>query len=526
MIFLSELKHPLRVFVPLCAISFLMLISSARAAIAAEKPNIVLLLIDDWAWNGTPVPMKDGTENSRMPVVQMPNVERLAREGMKFTNAYASPQCSPSRVCVQTGQSSPRNGFTVFMNDGRQDYFDEKNYPDFPVIPCVSDMTIDADAVTIPEALKPLGYLSAHIGKWHMRGDPGDEGYVLHDGDTSNKPGNTLPEGANQRLPDDLTDPKLMFSVTEKALGFISEQVKADQPFYLQISHYAMHEGRECLPATREKYARHPLVQAYYRKIGKTAETVNRKEDPAIWLGMGDDLDGRIGAVLDRIAELGIENNTYVILVSDNGYRHKELQLTKGLKQPHHAAKWWVWQGGIRVPMIVRGPGIQAGSVFTGNVVNYDFLPTFVDWAGGGPSTLKNIDGVSLASCMAGEPPTDAFLKRNLYFHYPHYRTSMPHSAVVSGNRKLLHFYERPDIPMLFDLTSDMGEVHNIAPAHPKEHRRLYDDMMGYFDKVGARIPKWNPNYDAAAYRKSKEYDQRIQWGPFAGSRPLEEDER
>ena len=102
----------------------------------------------------------------------------------------------------------------------------------------------------------------------------------------------------------------------------------------------------------------------------------------------------------------------------------------------------------------------------------------------------------------------------------------MPHSAVVSGTRKLLHFYERPDIPMLFDLTQDMGEVHNIAPAHPKEHRRLYDEMMGYFDRVGARIPKHNPNYDAAAYKASKEYEKRIQWGPFTGSRPLEEDER
>ena len=301
------LKHTLRVLVPLCVVTFLLSVSFAPVASAADKPNIVLLFIDDWAWNGTPVPMNDGMENSGMPVLQMPNVERLAREGMKFTNAYASPQCSPSRVCVQTGQSSPRNGFTVFMNDGRQEYFDEKGYPDFPVIPCVSDMTIDADAVTIPEALKPLGYVSAHIGKWHMRGNPGDEGYVLHDGDTSNTPGNTLPAGANQRLPDDLTDPKLMFSVTEKALGFMSEQAKADRPFYLQISHYAMHEGRECLPATREKYTRHPLVQAYYQKIGKTAETIKRKDDPAIWLGMGEDLDGRIGAVLERISELGIE---------------------------------------------------------------------------------------------------------------------------------------------------------------------------------------------------------------------------
>jgi arylsulfatase A-like enzyme len=493
---------------------------------AADKPNIVLLFIDDWAWNGSPIAMDDSMPNSRMPVLQMPNVERLAREGMRFTNAYASPQCSPSRVCVQTGQSSPRNGFTVFMNDRGQDYFDKKGYPEFPVIPCVSDMTIDADAVTIPEALKPLGYVSAHIGKWHMRGDPGDEGYVLHDGDTSNKPGNTLPEGANQRLPDDLTDPKLMFSVTEKALGFMSEQARAGQPFYLQISHYAMHEGRECLPATREKYTRHPLVQAYYRKIGKTTDTVKRKEDPAIWLGMGEDLDGRIGAVLHRIKELGIEDSTYVVMVSDNGYRHKELQLTPGLTQPLHAAKWWVWQGGIRVPMIVKGPGIKPGSLFRGNVVNYDFLPTFVDWAGGDPTALEDIDGVSLASCMAGEPPSDTLLNRNLYFHYPHYRSSMPHSAVVSGTRKLLHFYERPDIPMLFDLSKDTGEVHNIASDHPAEHKQLFDDMMRYFDNVGARIPKLNPDYDPTVYKTATEYDKRIQWGPFENRRPLEEDER
>lgn len=325
-----------------------------------KKPNIVLLYIDDWAWNGTPVRMDDEMRNSRMPVLRMPNVEKLAREGMKFRNAYASPQCSPARVCVQTGQSTPRNGFSVYMNDRGQEYYNAKQYKGFPVVACVSDMTIDKNAVTIPEALKPLGYVSAHIGKWHMRGDPGDEGYVLHDGETNNNPGNTLPVNAKRRLPDSLTDPKLMFSLTEKAIGFMDEQVKAKNPFYLQVSHYAMHEGRECLPATRKKYVRHPLVQAYYKKIGKTAETVNRKSDPAIWLGMGEDLDGRIGAVLDRIKKLGIEDNTYVIMVADNGYRHKFLP---GLKQPLHAAKWWVWQGGIRVPMIVKGPKIKPQAI-------------------------------------------------------------------------------------------------------------------------------------------------------------------
>ncbi|MBI1372499.1 MAG: sulfatase-like hydrolase/transferase [Phycisphaera sp.] len=490
---------------------------------AEAKPNIVLLYIDDWAWNGTPVLMDDAMPNSHMPVLRMPNVERLASEGMKFRNAYGSPQCSPARVCVQTGKSSARSGFTVYMNAKGQDYYDKKGHEKFPVIPCISDETIDADAVTIPKALNPLGYVCAHIGKWHMRGDPGAEGYAVHDGATDNNPGNTVEGAGKVHLPDDLTDPKLMFSVTKKAIAFMEDQVKAGKPFYLQISHYAMHEGRECLPATREKYARLPEVQAYYKQHGTTAATVKRKDDPAVWLGMGEDLDGRIGAVLDRIRQLGIEDNTYVVMMSDNGYRHHFLP---GLTQPLHAAKWWVWQGGIRVPMIVKGPGIQPGSVFNANVANIDLLPTFVEWAGGDPLSLKDIDGVSLAGYMAGEKPDDAFVNRCLYFHYPHYRTSMPHSAMVCGSRKVMVFYERPDIPMLFDLSKDEGEVNNIARDHPEEHRKLFEQMMSYLKQVGARIPMVNPDYDPEVYKKDKAYEIRMQWGPFESQRPLEEDEK
>lgn len=505
---------------------------AVQGAPAAEKPNIVFLFIDDWAWNGSPVPMDDTLENSRMPVLQMPNLERLAREGMKFRNAYASPQCSPSRVCVQTGQSSPRNGFTVYLNSLGQDYYNEKKSKGLPVISCISDETIDPDAVTIPEALAPLGYVSAHLGKWHMRGDPGDEGYSSHDGDTNNNPGNTLKAGLKEgerkpkRLPETMVDPKLMFSITERAIGFMEEQVQAGKPFYLQVSHYAMHAGSECLPATREKYAKHPLVQAYYAKKKKRADTINIGDDPAVWFGMAEDLDGRIGAVLEKLVELGIEKNTYVVVMSDNGYRHKEMQVAPGLTQPLHARKWWVWQGGIRVPMIVTGPGIEAGSVFEGNVVNYDLLPTFVDWAGGDPGKLKDIDGVSLAGYLRGKKPDAAFLDRYLYFHYPHNRTSMPHSAIVSGTRKVIHFYERPDLPMLFDLKTDEAEVVNIARRHPDEHQKLFGEMMRFFGEVGARIPKKNPGFDPGYYQRTKEYETRVAWGPFEGRRELDDDER
>lgn len=488
---------------------------SSKGFVEAEKPNIVLLLVDDWAWNGTSIRMDDAMPNSQMPIVQMPNLERLSREGMKFRNAYSgAPQCSPSRVCLQTGKSAPRTGFTVYLGQAKEPYYDtRKQYQNLPLVPNVSDSSIDEDAVTIPEALKPLGYASAHFGKWHMGGNPDDEGYVAHDGNLDNKPGNQQIEG----------DPKLMFSITESSIAFMKKQVKAKTPFYLQVSHFAMHEGRECLPETRRKYQQRPELQAYYEKVGKTSESINARQDPATWLGMVEDLDGRIGAVLNEIEVLGIERQTYVIVVADNGYREKYYP---GLSQPLHGSKWWVWQGGLRVPMIVKGPGIESGAAFAENVVNYDFLPTFVDWAGGDSGALKDIDGVSLAAYLSGKKPDEAFRNRYLYFHYPHYRTTMPHSAIVSGTRKAMHFYERPDVPMLFDLAADEGERENVAAKHPEAHKELYDQMMRYFEQVGARVPKVNPDYDAEFYKQTKEYESRVNWGPFEGRRALDTDER
>ena len=272
---------------------------------AQGKPNIVMFYIDDWAWNGSPVAMDDSMKNSFMPVLQMPNVEKLAMDGMKFRNAYGSPQCSPARACIQTGQSNPRNGYTVYLNSKEPYYNNQKEYEKFPLVSNVSDKELDKETVTIAEALKPLGYVSAHIGKWHLRGNPGEHGYVAHSGETTNNEGNTLKFGLSKdaptpkRLPKDMSDPKSMFSVTEEAIDFMEAQVKAGAPFYLQISHYAMHAGSECLDETREKYANHPLVQAWYKKNKKHPDTVNRGDDPALWLVMGEDLDGRIGAVLD-----------------------------------------------------------------------------------------------------------------------------------------------------------------------------------------------------------------------------------
>jgi arylsulfatase A-like enzyme len=172
--------------------------------------------------------------------------------------------------------------------------------------------------------------------------------------------------------------------------------------------------------------------------------------------------------------------------------------------------------------MFVRGPGIRPGSVSHTNVVHYDYLPTFVDLAGGDLDELQNLDGVSLKPLLEGQDVPE-LETRNLYFHYPHYRTSLPASAMISGQWKVMHFYEEPDLPILFNLEADLGETDNVADEHPVVHQQLYSQMMAYLKRVGARIPAPNPNHDPEALREWYRADKkrwkdkigRDEWRPF-----------
>ncbi|MEM7791346.1 MAG: sulfatase-like hydrolase/transferase, partial [Verrucomicrobiota bacterium] len=286
-------------------------------------PNIVMIYIDDWSWCGSSVAMDDRMVNSSFPsIIEMPNLDAIAANGMVFRNAYGSPQCTPARAAIQTGQSNARNGLTVFM--GNSDYYDRdstiegRQYYHYPVLANGADQTLREEAVTIPEALAPLGYVSAHLGKWHLRGDPGTEGYALHDGATTNSEGNNYTNSGGLEA---IVDPKLMTHITDTGMAFMEEQVIAEKPFYLQLSHYAVHGGSECTPESRARYQLIPEVVAF--NSGKTnPNNINRKSDPAVWLGMIYELDQKIGQIRDKIEELGIADNTYLIVSGDNGYRH------------------------------------------------------------------------------------------------------------------------------------------------------------------------------------------------------------
>lgn len=522
-----------------------------------KPPNIVMLFVDDWAWNGSPILMDKRMLNSGMPgLVDMPNLERLANQGMIFRNAYASPQCGPSRVSLQTGQSNARNGFTV-VTGKNTGYFDYSGPSFNPVLACTADNNIRPGTTTIPEALDLMGYQSAHIGKWHSGGSPADEGYVLHDGNTSNKEGNT--HIGDETVLTGLTDPKLTGHITNKATRFIEESYLAHRPFYVQLSYYAMHAGEECFPKVRQYYQEFlEREYSYYSKNDLDPDNLKRKVDPAVWLGMAYELDLSFGTVLSKLDELGIAENTYIVMMSDNGFRHSILRNVRGQSQPLHMKKWWVWQGGIRVPMVAMGPGIPNGSSTTANVANYDLLPTFFEWAGGDPDRLQNIDGVSLKGLMEEKPQTESFLNRSLYFHYPHYRNTLPHSCVIRGYDKVMYFYETPllfpeeDPIMLFDLANDPAEYHNIYGHNTETKARgdaLYQDLKNYLKSVGARIPILNleeevNNFDsseisesvadtpdnwqyfnASSYFGTEKASLSLGSGFFLGTRPLKFDE-
>jgi arylsulfatase A-like enzyme len=268
--------------------------------------------------------------------------------------------------------------------------------------------------------------------------------------------------------------------MTRKAIKFIEEQTEANKPFFVQVSHYAEHNAVQFLPETLEACLQDDAISSIQpnslrnRVAGRSA--------------MVEDMDTSIGLLLDRLDELGIRDKTYVVFTSDNGH-HRDTGEEKILR----GTKWWLWEGGIRVPMIVTGPGIQRASHCDTNVVGYDLLPTFVALAGGSPKALKQVDGANLAPLFNGRANAQ-LTQRSLYFHYPHHRNSAMHSAVVQGDYKLFRFYERPESSYLYNLNTNIGETRNLSAEEPGVVVRLQQEMDGYFASIEACLPKPNPD--------------------------------
>lgn len=435
-----------------------------RPARSAEKqPNFVFIFTDDMGWTGLSVQMHDAIPGSKSDFYQTPHTERLARQGIRFSSAYApAPMCTPTRASVLTGKSPAQLHITTAGPTTARPAYRK-------LMPPEHSNVLPADAVTIAEILKRAGYATAHLGKWHLRGGgPGAHGFDLHDGDTAND-GPGVYEDPN---------PKDIFGITERATTFMKKQSETGAPFYLQLSHYAVHLPTRARSSAVENYADHPPGKAHSN---------------IAYAAMTEDLDTSVGQLLDKIDALGIADNTYIIYMSDNG---------AGLRydnSPLRGGKASLWEGGIRVPLIIRGPGIAANRFAHTPVVGWDLFPTICELAGVDEILPDGVEGGSLVALLKnGGKGEVTRLHEGIAFHFPHYGRgpgSIPQSSIRLGDYKLLKLPENDEV-RLFNLKEDIGESRDLSQSMPEKTTELHRRLNDYLAAVNAQLPTINPDYD------------------------------
>jgi len=435
----------------------------------AGLPNFLLLLSDDQAWNGLSCQMHPDMEASKHPVIQTPNIAKLASQGMRFSSAYSpAPVCSPTRISLQTGKSPAQCGWTKAApvmqgEDG------------FKLIPPQSRKSIQEGELTIGEVLQKVGYQTAHFGKWHLQGGgPENHGYHESDGNTGNK----------DAEPHVDPNPVDIFGMGKRAAVFMEKSQKMGKPFFIQMSYHALHYPQNASKAMVEKYQK-LLPRGNEKEVGRAA--------------ISEDLDRGVGELLSQMDALGLAENTYVVYMADNGASSRGARLKGG--------KGDAWEGGIRVPMVVRGPGVRPGSWCHQRVVGYDWFPTFCRLAGIQHPFPPHIEGGSIVNLLKGGNLPVKRPREELVFHFPHYQGDAPHTALFLGQYKLLRFYEDNSLH-LYDIYKDITESRNLAIEEPAVAKSLVTRMEKYLSDTQAQLPVINPGYDPANPPSIKEVDK------------------
>jgi arylsulfatase A len=455
-------RHLLRGMTTLALSACAMIIAQSACATplmaeSSRRPNIVVILADDQGWNALSTRMDPNAPGSGSTYYRTPRLAGLAADGIRFSQAYSpAPTCSPTRHAIQFGRSPA--SLKIFGADGIRSFDAE-------------------DRESLANVLKRIDseYVCAHLGKWHIGHSPESLGYDVSDGSTGNRQGNSK----------DPNDPKLIFDLSKRSNDFMEQQVEDGRPFYLQVSHYADHLRYQ---------AREQTIRVYETE---RADSATRYQNSPLWAAMNENLDTGVGMVLDKIDELGIRNNTYVIYTADNGYESKR-DFGKPIHQrgyykayPQRSHKYHVSEGGIRVPFIVRGPGIPANSHSPQPVVGTDIFATVMDLAGGLEMMPSRVEGASLIAHTrsgghAGINRKDPFL----VFKYS--KPRVPHdAAIVQGDYKLIKDIDTGRV-FLFNLKQDIGERRNLAEEKPGLATRMYNDMTAYFQRCG-----WNESHIA-----------------------------
>ncbi len=444
-------------------LGFWLLIASFSLASlnANERPNILLIVADDLGWSDL------GCYGNEL--IDTPNIDKLAVEGMRFTDAYAMPVCTPTRVSIQSG----KNTATLEIQ-----HPNPHNRPYGKLLTPRQYWRLPLEETTIAEALAQGGYISYHTGKWGSGRKRQDHGYV------ENPEGSPTGPYAERVLQFEKSNPeKRLGQQVRQATRFIENN--KDRPFFCMLSPVQVHTPLE---------TRADLVAKYKHRFSQQRTSIN-----PIYAGMVEVFDEAVGIMLDVIDALDLAENTLVLVTSDNGGVVNEMGYVPGgwpeivtHNWPLRSEKGTLYEGGVRIPLIMRLPGRIAPDSVTGErAACYDYWPTFCDFAGI-PYDPASRDGLSLRPVLERNASLD---RDTLYWHYPRYHHSTPTSAIIHGDYKLLHFYE-DGRNELYNLAEDIGEQFDLSEKLPGTTDKLKKKLDTWLTSVNAAIPEPNPNFD------------------------------
>jgi len=495
-------------------LSMILFLGAIHIASAEQsKPNIVFFLIDDLGWADV------GCNGSTF--YETPNVDRLAAEGMRFTDAYAAnPVCTPTRASIMTGKYPSRINMTNHSGIAGP------KGPKYKLNAPQPTGSLSLQEMTIAKVLQAAGYRTAHMGKWHLQNHnqkdkvnfPEAHGFDVNiAGHNAGQPGSYFYPYKNDKhawsnvpgLEGGKPGEYLTDRLTDEAITFIQSQ-KDDQPFFLNMWYYTVHTPIMGKPDKIEKYRNKAKAMGLTDADNAVREYDSwhhAQQDNPAYAAMVESMDENVGRILEALKVSGLDQNTVVIFMSDNGglsTGSSKRSPTSNL--PLRAGKGWAYEGGIREPMIIKWPGVtKAGSSCAEPVISTDFYPTMLEMAGLPLKPEQHVDGVSLTPLLKGEA---ANLGREaIYFHYPHYHhiNSMgPSGAVRMGDYKLVERYENMKVE-LFNLRDDIGEQKDLSQSMPELSAKLTKMLHEWRKKSGARMPTLNPAYEAKTFYTPKQ---------------------
>jgi arylsulfatase A-like enzyme/dienelactone hydrolase len=460
------------------AISFALAIVATSSVAFAESPNIIFILADDLGWRDL------GCYGSTFH--ETPHLDRLAQQGVRFTQAYtAGTVCSPTRSSIMAGRVPARTGVTDYIpgltSKGRK----------LTTRPTAKQMSLNE--ITIAESLKQHGYQTFYAGKWHL----GDEGYLPTD------------QGfdvavLDKELGNHGRDWQVGQRLTDASVEFLEQRDKA-KPFFMFLGYHEPHTPILEYPKHLAKFQakKSPADKnSPPRRSERDGQTRLDQDDPAYASEVAG-LDDFVGQVCAAVDSKGLNKSTLIVFFSDNGGLSTKADPGPTSNEPLRAGKGWLYEGGIRVPCIIRRPDeTQPGRVIETPIYSTDFYPSLLEFAGAPLQNSQHLDGVSFIPLLNGLPPST---RDTFYWHYPHYHGSTwaPGGAIREGHWKLIEFFEE-NRSELYDLSSDLSEKQNLIDKEPMVAERLRSKLTAWRKAVGAYVPEPEPDFS--------KYEKKSRW--------------